>query len=145
MGVLIHRGYPAEEANGVAISRNVVDPGGFGHYINAQIGEISVVNPESGDLPEQIVYKPYNPPEIVVLGRSTVTGGAAVLAETEVHRLGCMLQAAHNHFRDHYVPAVPADRFAIDVEFKIDGATREVFFKQARPWIERRTVENNCE
>jgi hypothetical protein len=100
MGVLIHRGFPAEEANGVAITRNVVDPGGFGYYINAQIGEISVVNPESGDLPEQLVYKPYNPPEIVVLGRSTVTGGSAVLAETEVHRLGCMLQAAHNHFRD---------------------------------------------
>jgi hypothetical protein len=144
MGVLIHHGYPSEEANGVAISKNVVDPGGFGYYINAQVGEISVVNPESGDLPEQIIYKPYNPPEVVVLGRSTAAGGAPVLLDTEVYRLGCMLQAVHSRFLQHYRDRIPQERFAVDVEWKIDGATREVFLKQARPWIERRSPPNNC-
>ncbi len=140
MGVLIHRGYPSEEANGVAISRNVVDPGGFGYYINAQVGEISVVNPVSGDLPEQILYKAYTPPEVVVLARSTATGGAPVLQEAEIHRLGCILQGIHNHFRDHYRDAIPPERFAADVEFKVDGPDRSVYVKQARPWIEHRPV-----
>ncbi|MCK6550894.1 hypothetical protein L6R52_33965, partial [Myxococcota bacterium] len=70
MGVLVHRGFPDEEANGVAITTNVVAPESHGFYVNAQVGEISVVQPDGGALPEQLLYKMYDPPEIVVLARS---------------------------------------------------------------------------
>lgn len=145
MGVLVHRGFPGEEANGVAITRNVVNPESHGFYINAQLGEISVVNPNAGVLPEQLLYKLFHPPEVVVLARSSVTGGAPVLQDPELHRLSCALTAAHNRFREHYRQEIPSDRFAVDVEFKIDGSNREVFLKQARPWIEHREVSTSCE
>jgi hypothetical protein len=142
MGVLIHRGFPAEEVNGVAITRNVINPASHGFYINAQAGEISVVNPETGDLPEQLLYQLFFPPEVLVLARSTVTGGAPLLEDAELHRLACALSAAHNHFRDHYRSTIPEAKFAVDVEWKIDGG--EVILKQARPWVERREIQTAC-
>lgn len=145
MGVLVHRGFPGEEANGVAITRNVVNPTSPAYYINAQIGEISVVNPSAGILPEQLLYKQYNPPEVVVLGRSTVTGGAPVLEEQELHRLACALTAVHNRFQSLYRDDIPPERFAVDVEFKIDGPDRAVYLKQARPWIEHRETGTSCD
>lgn len=46
MGVLIHPNYGDEQANGVAITKNIYNPGWEGYYINAQYGEISITNPE---------------------------------------------------------------------------------------------------
>jgi hypothetical protein len=146
MAVLIHRGFPAEEANGVAITRNIVNPASHGFYINAQIGELSVVNPPTGDLPEQLIYQQFFPPEIKVLARSTATNGAPVLRVAELHRLACALSAIHNHFRGLYADRIDPADFAIDAEFKVDGATREVLVKQSRPFTQPKVVEPNpCE
>lgn len=134
MGVLIHRGFPDEEANGVAITTNVLQPDSHGYYLNAQLGELSVVQPETGDLPEQLLYKFYDPPEIVVLGRSTATGGRPVLSSVETHRLACALSAIHARFQDHYRPRLGGEPFAVDVEWKLAGPERALVVKQARPW-----------
>jgi hypothetical protein len=141
MGVLIHRGFPDEEANGVAITKNVIAPDSHGHYLNAQDGEISVVQPETGDLPEQLLYKLFTPPDVLVLARSTATAGAPVLQDRELHRLNCVLFAIHNHFADHY--GVNRQIFGADVEWKIVGPNRDVVVKQARPWAARGAVEPN--
>jgi hypothetical protein len=141
MGVLIHRGFPDEEANGVAITRNVVAPTSHGFYINAQVGEISVVQPETGDLPEQLLYKFYSPPDIVVLARSSVTGGAPVLQNSEAHRLSCILSAINSRFAQHYAARFPDGDFAIDVEWKLAGPDRQVVVKQARPWSQASRVD----
>ena len=134
MGILIHRGFPGEEVNGVAITANVLNPASHGYYINAQVGEIPVVGPEGGELPEQLIYKAFVPPEVVILARSSVTGGAPVLQAAELSRLACVLRAAHGHLRARYEAQIPGD-FAIDVEFKVDGPERQVSIKQARPWV----------
>lgn len=135
MGVLIHEGTPNEEANGVAITRNVIAPASHGFYINAQIGELSVVLPETGDLPEQDIYKLFTPPDIVVLSRSTATGGEPVLENRELHRLSCALLAIHKRFSLHYRDRIPEDQFAADVEWKLVGPERALRIKQARPWV----------
>ncbi len=144
MGVLVHRGFPAEEANGVVITKNVINPASSGIYINAQVGEVSVVNPDSGHLPEQLIFKEFSPPEVVVLQRSTLSEGRPVLGPEELDRPACALRAVHNRFRDHYRGVIPSDRFAVDVEFKLDGPQRELFIKQARPWIQPQTVATQC-
>lgn len=145
MAVLIHRGFPGEEANGVAITKNVVDPSRFGYYVNAQVGEISIVNPEGDFVPEQLLYKAFVPPEVTVLARSSVTAGMPVMSEDEVFRLACVIGAAHNRFRDHYADVIDPKDFALDVEFKIDGPNRQVWIKQARPYIGTAIVETSCE
>lgn len=145
MGVLVHRGFPGEDANGVAITKNVIDPSRVGYYINAQHGEVSIVNPETGFAPEQLLYKPFAPPEVTVLARSNLTRGAPVMSEQEVFTLACTLKAAHARFRAHYAEVIPAAEFALDVEFKIDGPSRRVMLKQARPWIGKAVVESTCE
>lgn len=144
MGVLIHRGFPGEHANGVAITKNIVDPARSGYYINAQVGEISIVNPTGSFVAEQLLYKAFNPPEISVLVRSSVTNGAPVLSTEEAQRLACVLGAAHSRFADLYTDAVTRKDFALDVEFKIDGPNRDVVIKQARPYIGTTFVESTC-
>lgn len=144
MGVLVHRGFPGEDANGVVITKNIIDPARAGYYVNAQVGEISVVNPEGAFVAEQLLYKAFNPPEISVLARSSVTQGAPVLSLAEAQRLACVVSAAHNRFADHYTDPLTRADFALDVEFKIDGPNRDVVIKQARPYIGVAVVETTC-
>lgn len=144
MAVLMNFGTPDEEVNGVAITRNVIAPLSHGFYINAQIGELSVVLPETGDLPEQLIYKLFTVPDIVVLGRSTATEGAPVLEVRETHRLACALSAIHNHFIQHYRQTIDVTNFAVDVEWKLVGPNRELRIKQARPWIAGAVQATSC-
>ena len=55
MGVLIHRSFPEEEANGVVITKNVYRPNYTGISVNVQFGDISVVEPEEGVVCDQLV------------------------------------------------------------------------------------------
>ena len=58
MGILVHGAFLAEQANGVAVSRNVLEPtSGEVYYLNAQAGEASVTNPAPGVATEQLVYR----------------------------------------------------------------------------------------
>lgn len=52
MGVQINPSFPDEVANGVLVTRNLVNPGSWGFYVNAQKGEESVTNPLGGITPE---------------------------------------------------------------------------------------------
>ncbi len=55
MGILIHPNYSAEEANGVGVTKNpyLPGPGWVGHYVNVQVGENLITNPEPGSLPDE--------------------------------------------------------------------------------------------
>ncbi|MBU1538051.1 hypothetical protein KKF84_22255, partial [Myxococcota bacterium] len=52
MGVAVNMAFSSEAANGVIISQNIADPTVEGMYVNVQLGEIAVTNPEGGELPE---------------------------------------------------------------------------------------------
>ncbi|NOR80860.1 MAG: hypothetical protein GQ529_08515, partial [Methyloprofundus sp.] len=158
MGVLIHPNYGDEQVNGVAITKNIYNPGWEGFYINAQYGEISISNPEPIETDNGLI----NPiPDEFIMTRlpASINGYAwetqfirhsnietvydapvsteNVLTENEIDTLRDNLRIIHSHFKELYQGD---DNFAIDIEFKItetdDGSRGELAIKQARPWVD---------
>jgi hypothetical protein len=140
MGVLVH---PASEdlANGVALTFNEFSALRPAHYINTQLGEVSVTNPTGFAVPEQILYYTwYEEPEYEVITRSSLLGWAvdwpsevSLLTDAELDELAEYLTAIQAAFRPRYPDA------AVDVEWKL-GVGRQIQIKQARPF-KRREVE----
>jgi pyruvate,water dikinase len=67
-----------------------------------------------------------------------VQDGETVLTARETYTLGKALDAIHNRFSSAYGPAAGNQGwYAMDVEFKFDGAAGEapaLYIKQARPY-----------
>jgi pyruvate,water dikinase len=55
MGVLVHQNYQNARTNGVAVTKNVVDPNWKGYYVNVQAGEDLVTNPSDNAIPEEFL------------------------------------------------------------------------------------------
>ncbi len=139
MGILVHPASLSEKANGVGVSRNVLEPTrGDQYYINAQVGEASVTNPAPAVSTEQLVYQWYRQPPVLYQSQSSLLSAllvppAAVLTEAEVTSVACALSAVHDHFRPLLDPAEENPWFAMEVEFKLVGPERQLHLKQARP------------
>ncbi|PKN25190.1 MAG: hypothetical protein CVU65_09525 [Deltaproteobacteria bacterium HGW-Deltaproteobacteria-22] len=142
MAILINWSYPAEDANGVAITANIFDTQGIepGYYINAQLGDFSVVLPDAGVQSDQFVYH-YDMPgqPIVFLAHSTlVPPGETVISRAQTEHLGQALAAIHAFFAPVYGPNTPDHFYAMDVEWKYNtepGETESrLVIKQARPY-----------
>jgi hypothetical protein len=144
MALLVHRSFPDEEANGVAITANPFDPSGLepGFYVNVQIGEESVVQPEPGVTTDQFIYHFEMPGQpIVFLARSNlVSKGKTVLTKAQTYKLGIALQEIHKFFYPLYGKD-PGKWYAMDTEFKFDQPVDAdpksepvLFVKQARPY-----------
>ena len=139
MGVLVHEAFRDERANGVAVSRNLLDPSrGDIYYVNAQAGEASVTNPAPGVTTDQLVFRWGREPPVLYHGESSLLGALAeptehVLAPHEVEDLSCALRAAHQRFRPLLDPRSEDPWFALEVEFKFLGAERRLLIKQVRP------------
>jgi hypothetical protein len=139
MGVLVHGAFLGEQANGVAVSRNVLDPTrGDIYYLNAQAGEASVTNPAPGVATEQLVYRWGREPPIIYQSDSSLVGalrgaGSQVLAREEVADLACALRTVHQLFQPLLDPDGQNPWFAMEVEYKLLGAERQLLIKQARP------------
>ena len=134
MGILIHPAFLSEKANGVVISRNILEPIRNQDYINVQIGEASVANPAPGVTTEQIVYDRVRDPNFTVLARSSLTRGEPILTESEVRRVSCLVNQIEAHFQEALDPNEENRWFAIDAEFKLVGDDRNIIIKQARPY-----------
>ncbi len=140
MSLLVHRSFPDEYANGVAITANIYDPSGANpaFYINVQRGGKSVVKPEAGVRTDEILYQYYNDGQPAqYLGHSTeVPAGENVLTSAQLFKLGQALDAIHRHFAESY-GGDPTVFYGMDVEFKFDdlvpGGEVELQVKQARP------------
>ncbi len=145
MALLVHRSFPDEDANGVALTNNPFDKSGLepAFYVNVQKGEVSVVLPPVGVTTESFLY--YHSQEgqpTTYLSRSNLVGdGDLVLSRRQVHDLGVALQAIQRFFAPAYGPGLGSNSWwAMDVEFKFDstGAQEsELFIKQARPFGNR--------
>jgi hypothetical protein len=139
MGVLVHSAFLGERANGVAVSRNVLDPTrGDIYYVNAQAGEASVTNPAPGVATEQLIYRWGRQPPIVYQSESSLVGalaaaGQPVLTSGEVVDLSCALRTVHEVFQPLLDPAGADPWFGMEVEFKFLGPERQLLIKQARP------------
>ena len=133
MAVLMHRSFPDEDANGVAITANIFDTSGLepAFYVNVQYGDNSVVLPEQGVTTDRYLhYFDSVGQPVVYLGHSNlVPDGETVLTETQIKDLGFALDAIHDVFLEAYGNA---SFYGMDVEFKFDQG--ELYVKQARPY-----------
>lgn len=146
MGILVHRSFPNEYANGVAITKNLYRQNYYGAVINAQLGEVSVVNPPEGVVCDQLLcYEGSNLPffdeknSIEYITLSSINGGKAVLTDAEVLELSNAVMAVKKHFyRIHYPNdpdyGVKYFNYGLDIEFKFDNPDRKLYLKQVRPF-----------
>jgi hypothetical protein len=139
MAMLVHRSFPNEEANGVALTNNPYDKSGLvpAFYINAQLGGASVVLPAAGVSTDQFLhYFEQSGQPVVFIARSNLTSpGTNVLSAPQILALSTALDKLHEYFRASYGAGV--DWYAMDVEWKFDGEPGQVpslYIKQARPY-----------
>jgi len=132
MGVLLIPAFEGERANGVAVSADPVYDTPGAYYVNAQVGEVLVTNPDVRSVPEELLVWPDG--TVAVAARSNlVEPGGRVLDDRQAAALRATLAVIADRFAALYRPD-PGERFAMEVEFKITAAGR-LSVKQARTWI----------
>ncbi len=133
MGVLCHRAFLSERANGVALSLDPNLPSSPSrNYINVQLGEASVTNPAPGITSDQFVHWPW--PSERYVAYSSFNGGVPILSRPEIDTLHCVLESIEGHFRTLLDPEGSNPWFTMEIEFKLLGAERRLLVKQARPY-----------
>ena len=132
MGVLVHPNYSDEPVNGVAVS---VDPA-YGtegtHYVNSQLGEDLVTNPEAHSEPEELLLNP-DGTYIVVALSNQVPPAQLLMTDDQLAQLRRHLSKIHERFAELYA-VEEGEQFAMEIEFKITS-NNVLAIKQARPWI----------
>ena len=132
MGVLVHPNYSDEKVNGVAVSFDPVTSRDGYYYVNTQLGEDLVTNPEALSLPEELLLDPAG--TATVLARSNLApANQLLMTNAQMIYLRYSLKAIHDRFKSLYNPAQGED-FAVEIEFKIT-AQNKLAIKQARPWV----------
>ncbi|MFT5780090.1 MAG: pyruvate,water dikinase [Crocinitomicaceae bacterium] len=140
MGILVHRGFPEEEVNGVAITTNLYRENYLGFIVNAQLGNENVVQPTSGIECDQFICYPdettseYGKKEggIDIITYSSLNKGKLTMTEKEIQNLANVLeQIKRRYLRKHYTEKTYFN-FALDLEFKLDKGSRQLYIKQMR-------------
>ena len=132
MGILVHPNYTDEWVNGVAVSFDPLYDKAGHHYVNSQVGEDLVTNPEAYSLPEELLLKPDG--SYTILHYSNLIESVRLLmSDSQLIQLRRHLDSIHDHFEALYNPAA-GEPFAMEIEFKITS-TNVLAIKQARPWV----------
>lgn len=137
MGVLVHPNFKEEEANGVGVTSDPIYGTNGTYYLNTQIGEDLVTNPDALSIPEEILLNDTGsgPTGYVILRRSNlIPQNQQILTVDYLDELRGYMQVIHEEFAELY-DAVNDPTFSMDIEYKIDS-TDQLVIKQARPWIE---------
>ena len=146
MGILCHRSFPNETANGVVITKNLYRNNYRGFVINAQYGETSVVNPPDGVTCEQMIcysdkndsfygkkkiveYLSYSNMLPDSLDKVMLTKEVTLLTE-EISKIK---MAYYSKFHDQNKEGTYYN-YGLDLEFKIYGSERQLYIKQIRPF-----------
>ena len=135
MGVLVHPNFADELANGVAVTDDVVYQTVGNYYLNTQVGEDLVTNPEEQSVPEEILLDWWDSSAYRVVKTSNRTAdNERILTDAYLRELSGYLGMIHNKFSQLYGPVGRTQDFAMEIEFKItsDG---KLSIKQARPWV----------
>jgi hypothetical protein len=139
MGILIHRSFPAEEANGVVITKNVYRSQYSGISVNVQFGDVSVVEPPQNVICDQltIVYEVGASgfdETIEYISNSSLGNGTPVLSNEELMQLKNAVEIVKQTFwkKGGYSRGGFYDDFGLDIEFKFQGPKRELYLKQVR-------------
>ena len=146
MGVLCHRSFPDEKANGVVITKNLYRNNYRGFVINAQFGETSVVNPPDGITCEQMIcysdkndsfYGKKNIVEYLSYSNILPDTKDHVLSTNEVTLLTKEISQIKKAYYDKFHKKSNNDsyyNYGLDLEFKIYGPKRQIYIKQVRPF-----------
>ena len=158
MGIQVKQSFSSEEVDGVMVTKNIANDPKFpgpGVYFEAQRGDnFSVANPKPGEKAEKVLvlYNPAAPQDktqykIHILQRCNVADDKKtilpagnpnpIMTDSEIRDLVSLALKAQLHFETSLGKGNP--NFALDLEFKVDmedSDTRQVYFEQARPYIE---------
>ena len=133
MGVLVHPNYSDELANGVAVSFDPVYGRDGHYYVNSQLGEDLVTNPDALSLPEELLLSPNEGGDVVLATSNQVAPGQLLMSDAQLTLLRAHIQVIHDEFKKLYKPG-PDEPFAMEIEFKITSENI-LAIKQARPWV----------
>lgn len=140
MGVLVHRSFPDEKANGVLVTRNLYRDQYVGITVNVQLGEESVVKPESGVTCDEFYCHNFNGfGSFVVDYRSTssLNSGKPILTETEIKKLFDISPVLERKLYLLWQKRKMAKRsYPLDIEFKYLGDEKQLYIKQARAYMD---------
>jgi pyruvate,water dikinase len=139
MGVLVHRSFPDELANGVVITKNLFRENFSGITVNVQKGENSVVKPEKGEICEQFIIYHFNSGsdandfDVDYTSNSNLNNNEPLLSRKEMSNLFLVSKKIEERMyrfwrKNRYHP--------VDIEFKIVGENRNLYIKQVRPFNE---------
>ena len=138
MGVLVHPSYSDERVNGVAVSIDPLYQTSNTYYLNSQLGEDLVTNPDALSIPEEILLNVNQTgPDSYSLVRSSnlVEDNKLLMTVNQLDELHRYITTIHEKFRELY--KISSDEeFAIEIEYKITSGNK-VAIKQARPWLVR--------
>ncbi len=141
MGILVHRSFPNEDANGVVVTKNLYN-NNHAYTINTQYKEYSIVYPEPGILHDQILCYTIDLQSIgyslEYLTHSNIPElqGETVLTDEELYELADYCTIIKHHYYDN-IPNnfnCEYEAFAVDIEFKVDSevTNRKIYIKQVR-------------
>ena len=132
MGVLVHPNYTGELANGVAVSFDPFSGREGAYYVNTQVGEDLVTNPEAHSVPEEILLLPDGSYEVLIYSNQKEPKGL-IMSDAQMKQLRKHLKVINDRFKALYNPA-SGEPFAMEIEFKITSANI-LAIKQAAPWV----------
>ena len=129
MGILVHPNYTDERVNGVAVSFDPLYGKAGHHYVNSQVGEDLVTNPDAYSLPEELLLTPDGSYGVLHYSNQQ-ENGQLLMTESQMKQLRRNLDTIHAHFDELY----DIEAYAIEIEFKITSDD-VLAIKQARPWV----------
>ncbi|MBF4516423.1 pyruvate, phosphate dikinase [Flavobacterium sp. ANB] len=139
MGVLVHRSFPDELANGVVITKNIFRTNFTGITVNVQKGENSVVKPEKGEVCEQFIIYHFNTGsddndfDVDYTSNSNLNNNEPILSRKEISTLFLASTKIETKMYRYW----RKNGFhPVDIEFKIVGENRDLYIKQVRPFNE---------
>lgn len=136
MGVLCHPNFEEEKSNGVGISIDPIYETENTYYLNTQVGESLITNPDPNSVPEEILLyqNPLQAGGYLVLNLSNlVEPGELVMDQVYLDQMRDYLTVIHEEFEILY-DVVGAEGFGMDIEYKVT-AQDQLVIKQARPWV----------
>lgn len=136
MGVLVHPNFKEEQANGVGITADPIYGTEENYYLNTQVGEDLVTNPEGFSIPEEILLKKNGSGALgyeIIRRSNLLPNNQQIMTVPYLDELREYMDVIHEEFAILY-EAEGNDRFSMDIEYKIDS-TGQLVVKQARPWI----------
>ena len=136
MGLLCHTNFQNEQSNGVGISIDPIYETEDTFYLNTQVGESLITNPDPNSVPEEILL--YEDPlqgggYLVLRLSNLVNPGELVMDQVYLDQMRDFLTVIHDEFSILY-DVEGAEGFGVDIEYKVT-AQDQLIVKQARPWV----------